>query len=150
MNQAKVCLMHRSPTFRPRWYTVITIAWLTVFTTVFGCSGNSTDVEDNTGTDQPIYITDIDGGKWNISHAIYYYGFNLEGFSSGKGPYARPPIIDPEMISPGEPGYPPDGATMRVIATYVGEEGRAYPIDAIARNEVVDDRAAGKPITVAY
>lgn len=98
----------------------------------------------------PIYLTDLTGAKWDISHAIREYGFNLEGFSPSKGPYVRPPIIDPEMISPNEPGYPREGATARVIATYIGGEGRAYPIDVIVRNEVVDDRVAGTPVTVAY
>lgn len=115
-----------------------------------GCSSTSTSVEDISSTADPVYLIDLTGEKWDISHAIRYYGFDLKGFSPSKGPYARPPIIDPQMISPNEPGYPPKGATARVIATYLGGEGRAYPIDLIIRNEVVDDRVADTPVTVAY
>ena len=142
--------MHRPPTCHPHWHTAAAITCLTVLYAVSGCSFSSTDVENVPGTTEPVYITDINGEKWDISHAIRHYGFDLEGFSPSKGPYARPPIIDPEMISPDEPGYPPDGATARVIATYIGGEGRAYPIVAIVRNEVVVDRVAGTPVTVAY
>jgi hypothetical protein len=126
------------------------IACITALFAVSGCSFSSTDVEEIPGAEEPVYITDVNGDKWDISHAIVNYGFNLEGFSPGKGPYTRPPITDPQMLSPDEPGYPPEFASVRVIATYVGGEGRAYPIDAIVRNEVVDDRVAGTPITVAY
>ena len=135
--------------------TVIVIACMAMVYTS-GCSFSTTSVEDIPGTEdvsdteEPIYLTDLTGAKWDISHAIRNYDFNLKGFSPSKGPYARPPIIDPQMISPNEPGYPPKGATARVIATYVGSEGRAYPIDLIVRNEVVDDRVAGTPVTVAY
>ena len=142
--------MHRPPTCHPHWHTAAIITCLTVLYAVSGCSFSSTDVENVPGTAEPVYITDINGEKWDISHAIRHYGFDLEGFSPSKGPYARPPIIDPEMISPDDPGYPPDGATARVIATYIGGEGRAYPIVAIVRNEVVVDRVAGTPVTVAY
>ena len=147
---AEVYLMYRFPTCHPRWRTATVIACLTMLFAVSGCSFSSTDVENVPGTTEPVYITDIHGERWDISHAIRYYGFDLEGFSPSKGPYARPPIVDPEMISPDEPGYPPDGATARVIATYIGGEGRAYPIVAIMRNEVVVDRVAGTPVTVAY
>jgi hypothetical protein len=125
------------------------IACLTMLA-ISGCSFSSVDVEDIPGTGKPVYLTDENGGKWDISHAIRYYGFDLRGFSESLGPFVRPPIIDPEMISPNESGYPPEGATARVIATYIGDEGRAYPIAGIARNEVVVDRVAGTPITVAY
>jgi hypothetical protein len=129
---------------------VVVIFCLTALFAVSGCSFSSTEVEETPGTVEPVYITDVNGGQWDIGHAIRYYGFDLKGFSTGKGPYARPPIIDPEMISPDEPGYPPEGATARVIATYIGGEGHAYSIDAIIRNEVVVDRVAGTPVTVAY
>jgi len=121
-----------------------------------GRSSTSTSVEDIpstaavSGAAHPVYLTDLTGAKWDISHAIRDYGFDLKGFSPSKGPYARPPIIDPQMISPNEPGYPREGANARVIATYIGGEGRAYPIDLIVRNEVVNDRVTGTPVTVAY
>ena len=118
--------------------------------TVSGCSSVNVEEIPGTDTEERVYLTDANGGKWDITHAIRYYGFDLWGFSSSLGPYVRPPITDPEMISPDEPGYPPDDATARVIATYIGGEGRAYPIAGIVRNEVVVDRVAGTPVTVAY
>ena len=137
-------------TFRPNWRTAVLFTCLALLSTVSGFSFSSTDVEEIPGDAAPVYITDINGGKWDVGHAIHFYGFDLKGFSSGKGPYTRPPIVDPEMLSPGEPGYPPDGATVRVVATFIGNEGRAYPLNIIARNEVVNDRVAGTPVTVAY
>jgi hypothetical protein len=146
----EVYVIHRPPAFHIHCRTAAVIICLTALIAVSGCSFSSTEVDEVPGTAESIYITDINGARWDISHAIRHYGFNLEGFSTSKGPYARPPIIDPEMISPDEPGYPPEGATARVIATYIGGEGRAYSIDAIIRNEVVVDRVAGTPVTVAY
>jgi len=143
-------VMLRPMIFHPFSRTASVIACLTVLCAVSGCSFNSTDVEEIPSDDEHVYLTDSNGGRWDISHAVSNYGFELKGFSPSKGPYARPPIINPEMVSPDEPGYPPDGATARVIATYVGGEARAYPVDGIVRNEVVDDRVAGTPVTVAY
>ena len=135
-----------------------TIAWAKGFLPavfiallVSGCSFTSTDIETLSAPSSGLYfIEDANGDRWDVTHAVTHYGFQLSFFSSGKGPYARAPIIDPEMLSPGDPGYPPAFATTQVLAVAVGSAARAYSRADIMRNEVVDETFAGAHIAVAY
>ncbi len=113
-----------------------------------GCRISSTTIEDIPLPE--IYLEDLDGNRYHIAHAIVHYDFELNGFSSSAGPLARPPLIEPDMLLPGDVGYPTETATTKIIGASVGGESRAYAIRDISRNEVVDERIGEAHITIAY
>ncbi len=98
----------------------------------------------------PFYIEDLTGRRWDFTYAIVHLGFDLKQLGVSKGPYARPPLTDPQMISPDDPGYPGDGATKQVLAVDVGGERRAYGIQDFVRHEVLDDSFGDVHLAVAY
>jgi hypothetical protein len=98
----------------------------------------------------PAYLTDLQGNRYDITFAALEWGFDPDRFSESAGPDARPALIDPEMLSPGDPGYPGELASVHVIGAAVGGDSHAYPIVQISRNEVVDDIVGGSHVTVAY
>jgi hypothetical protein len=97
-----------------------------------------------------IFLTDLTGKRWDITHAVKVYGMRPENFRYGLGPNAIRPITDPEMISPGEPGYPDDTATLDIIGTNIAGDARAYPVHPLGGHEVVDDVVGGEPVAVIY
>ena len=96
-------------------------------------------VEEAGKVDTLIYIVDRTGKKWEIGHAVVRYGFQPEKFQFGLGPHAIPPIINPEMIGPGDHGYPDEHAGFLVLGTRLEEEARAYPLGVMSAHEVVDE-----------
>ncbi len=97
-----------------------------------------------------IYITDRTGKRWEVSHAAKNYGMRPERFQFGLGPNAIRPILSPQMISPGEPGYPVADATFLVLATRISQEARAYPISVMSQHEVADEKFGDAHVAVAY
>jgi hypothetical protein len=97
-----------------------------------------------------IFITDQTGKRWEITHAVHVYNMQPENFRYGLGPYAITPINDPEMISPGEPGYPDDTSSIQVIGTNVNGDARAYSTSVLSSHEVVNDIVGGEPVSVIY
>ena len=61
-------------------------------------------------------------------------------FQCGLGPYAIPPIMDPQMLSPGDPGYPASHETFPVLGVSLNGFTRAYPISAMSRHEIANER----------
>ena len=51
-----------------------------------------------------IYIVDRTGKRWDVTHAVNNYDFDPNQFEFGLGPFAIEPILNPEMIGPGNPG----------------------------------------------
>jgi len=119
---------------------------------MFCCHGKNTGGtgSDNDNVDQKIYITDRTGKKWDVTHAMANYGFDTKNFQYGLGPYAITPINNPEMLSPGEPGYPADNSGEAIIGLNIDGDARAYPIRILSRHEVVNDRVGGKDVAVVY
>ena len=116
--------------------------------TISGCSFATDPVEKP--PPGPFYIEDVTGRQWDFTYAIVHYGFDLSHFGTSKGPYARPPLTDPEMVSPDDPSYPGEGATKQVLAVDVGGERRAYGIQDFVRHEVLDDSFGDVHLAVAY
>ena len=101
-------------------------------------------------TDQ-VYITDLTGKIWDITHAVENYGMIPEYWQYGLGPYAFRPINDPEFLLPGDEGYPSVDDTFQVIgASFHGDDARAYPIPIIENHEVVNDGAGPISFAVVY
>ena len=97
-----------------------------------------------------VYIIDQTGKKWDISHAVASYGFKPEKFQFGLGPNAIKPIMNPEMICPGEPGYPDETENGIVIGVSLDEPLRAYPLNIMATHEIANENIEGTHVAVAY
>jgi hypothetical protein len=119
----------------------------------------ATDTTGQTGSDSSdavftventIYLVDRTGKHWDITHAVKYYGMDPQNFRYGLGPNAIQPINLPDMISPGEPGYPADGSTMRIIGTEINGDARAYPTGILSGHEVVNEFIGGEYAAVIY
>jgi len=97
-----------------------------------------------------IFLVGRTGKRWDITHAVKYYGMDPENFRYGLGPNAIRPINLPEMIWPGEPGYPTDGSTQRIIGTNIDDDARAYPTSVLSGHEVVNELIGGQYVSVIY
>jgi len=99
--------------------------------------------------EEKIYIIDRTGKQWDITHAVNVYNFVPEDFQFGLGPYAIIPIINPEMLSPGDQGYPAPDAT-QVIGTTINGDIRAYPLESLVYHEIADDNFGDIHVAVAF
>ena len=97
-----------------------------------------------------IFIIDHTGKEWDVTHAVNEYGFKAEQFQYGLGPNAINPILEPEFISPGDPGYPSVDDDDLVIGTVINNIVRAYPISIIWKHEIVNDQFGMTYVAVAY
>jgi hypothetical protein len=124
---------------------------------IFSCSEDSTGPEidifalgDTTGEDDKIYITDLTGKRWDVTHAVNHYGFNRTQFRHGLGPFSIKPILDPEIIGPNDPSYPSSNEGFLVIGTTIAGESRAYPLLVLSRHEIVDEIFDSTHVAVAF
>jgi hypothetical protein len=97
-----------------------------------------------------IFIVDRTAKRWDVTHAVRNYGFVASQFQFGLGPNAIRPILDPEMLSAGDPGYPTSDQTFLVIGTTVAGESRAYRIDHLNGHEVVDETFVDVHVAVGW
>lgn len=115
---------------------------------VFPCGdGGGTDPSDR---DSSIGIVDRTGKEWDITHAVKRYGMDKDNFNYGLGPNAITPVNFPEILEPGEEGYPDDTASVRIIGLDIDGEARAYPVTPLAAHEVVNDSVGGSLVAVTY
>jgi len=110
----------------------------------------SDDVEEQENEEERIFIVDHTNKRWDITHAVKTYGFEPNKFQFGLGPNAIRPILNPEMLSPGEEGYPSDDRSFIVQGASVNDYTRAYPLDIMSRHEVVDEQFGETYVAVAY
>ena len=99
---------------------------------------------------ETIVIIDRSGKEWDVTHAVNKYGFVASQFQYGLGPHAIRPILDPQMLSPGESGYPPGNSDHQVIGTTIEEDTRAYPLSVLSRHEIADEQFGDQYVAVAY
>jgi len=97
-----------------------------------------------------IFIVDRTGKKWDITHAVEKYGFDPDKFEYGLGPMAIPPILNPEMLSPGDDGYPQDTGRFTILGTELNGDVRAYPLTVMIRHEIVNEQFGDAHVAVAY
>ena len=95
-----------------------------------------------------IVIVDLTGKEWDVTEAVKTYGFDPKLFDHGLGPI--PAIVGPEMLSPGDAGYPDDAADFIVIGTTIGGESRAYPIHVLDNHEVADDSFGDTHVAIGW
>ena len=119
---------------------------------IYSCS--SLDPEENNAAivqeDDKIYIVDRTNKKWDITQAVNEYNFNPNAFQFGLGPYAIRPINNPEMLSPGDAGYPSSNNANLVIGTTLNHDTRAYPLDVLSRHEIVNEKFGNRNFAVGY
>jgi len=96
------------------------------------------------------FIVDRTGKKWDVTHAVQAYGFVAGEFQFGLGPNAIKPILDPEMISPGESGYPSSDGTFLIIGTTIDEDSRSYRISDLNGREVADEAFGDVHVAVGW
>jgi len=69
-----------------------------------GCSFSEVDVNEDTvkvtagESPDPVILVDRTGKEWDVTTAVHKYGFKLEHFEYGLGPFAIRPIIDGDML----------------------------------------------------
>ena len=100
--------------------------------------------------DGKVFIIDVTGKSWEVTHAKEMYGMEPHLFQYGLGPYAIRPILDPSILSPGDPGYPKDNDSFLVIGTEIKSDARAYPLEVMSYIEVVDEKIGNTYVAVAY
>jgi hypothetical protein len=97
-----------------------------------------------------VFIEDQTGKMWDITHAVDKYGFSAGNFQFGLGPFAITPINDPEMLSPGNAGYPDANDERLVIGTTINNDTRAYSLNVLSRHEIANERFGDAFVSVAY
>ncbi len=104
----------------------------------------------STQVPEPIIITDNTGEDFDITNAVLKHRLGVPYWDFGLGRNAIPPVIDPRMLEPGDPGYPDDQNTAAVIGVRREGDIRAYRIGDIPNREVVDDVVGGEALAVTY
>lgn len=99
---------------------------------------------------EEVAIVDQTGKRWDVTHAKVKYGFDPDKFQFGLGPNAIPPIMQPEMLSPGELGYPTDYQEFFVLGTSLNGHTRAYPLYIMKSYEIANEQFGEAHVAVAY
>ncbi len=128
-----------------------TLVILILLATSWACSNSSDPGPDNVIRENgQVVIVDRTGKRWDVTHAETQYGMKAEDFQFGLGPEAIRPILNPEFLLPGDPGYPDRSGQFLVIGTDLNNDPRAYPIDVLTRHEVIDEVFGNAHVAVAY
>lgn len=101
-------------------------------------------------TGPPVTITDRADHVWDISTAVYKYGFDADQFDYGLGVNVIRPIDGPDFLAPGDDGYPGAGEDFPLVGVERAGEARAYPIGILTRHEIVNDFIGDAHLAVSY
>jgi hypothetical protein len=131
---------------------VILFIFIIALMTSVGCDlvNSNNDEAEVIRTGDQIFIRDRTGKEWNVTHAVNNYGFVPENFQFGLGPFAIPPILNPQMVEKGENGYPSDNSESLIIGFTLNGDTRAYPLNVLNSHEVADERFDSTYVAVAY
>lgn len=122
-------------------------ASLALLWTIAGCAPLPPTGGEGSG---PILITDRYGERFDVTHAVQKYGMSRYGFEFGIGKNTIPPLDHPDMLKPGDRGYPSPRSNERVIGTKLGGETRSYPIQPLSGHEIVNESFGETQAAVAY
>ncbi len=126
---------------------LIAVSVWTACTTVVPEFESDTQV---TVANDTIFLIDQTGKAWDITLAVKKFGMRPEEFQFGVGPCAIRPIIDPQMLLPGDRNYPSTDREDLVLATTIGGDSRAYKIGDLNSHEVVDDTFGDVHVAVGW
>jgi hypothetical protein len=133
-----------------------TIIAALVFATLWGVSGcgdssgspsGPSGIQGDAGR---IFIVDKSGKRWDVTYAKNEFGFEPDEFEIGSGPFSLRPILNPQMLSAEEEGYPADDATFLMLGTRLNDLARAYSIGVMSTHEVVNEVFGDTHVAVAY
>ena len=96
----------------------------------------------------PVVIIDQGGKRWDITQAVYRYGFEENKFEFGLGADAIQPLILPRMATAGDSLFPPPDSVFVVLGTTLDGEPRAYNEQTLYGFEVVNDVSGGRALAV--
>ena len=102
------------------------------------------------GEEGEVFIHDVTGKAWDVTHAARKYGMDSFRFEYGLGPFAVKPMMDPEMLSPGDLSYPLDTQDFLVIGTSLNGFTRGYPIELLGRHEIANEQFGDAHVAVGY
>ena len=137
----------------------IILPFFLVLLLIFSCQETSTKsngepaeviFEPDSSDTTKIFIRDKTGKKWDITHAVNKYGFVPKRFQFGLGPFAILPILEPQFLSPEDPGYRSVGENEPVIGVDLNGIARAYPLSILRGHEIVDEKFASTYVAVGY
>jgi hypothetical protein len=97
-----------------------------------------------------VVIVDVMEEHYDITHAVRRYNLAEWGWGHGMGRRAFAPINFPQLIHPGEAGYPDPLRSFDTIGVTYGPAARAYPIGDIVAREVVNDTLSGVHFAATY
>jgi hypothetical protein len=97
-----------------------------------------------------IYITDFTGKRWDITLAVTKYEFEPGRFQHGGGPFAIPPLLNPQFLSPVDAGFPDNSEDFIILGANLNDQVRAYALRDLIRYEVVNDKFGSQHLAVAY
>ena len=97
-----------------------------------------------------IFIVDKTGKRWDVTYAKNEFGFEPDEFEIGSGPFSLRPILNPQMLSAEEDGYPAENATFLILGTRLNDMPRAYSIGVMSAHEVANEVFGDTHVAVAY
>ncbi len=97
-----------------------------------------------------IFIVDKTGKRWDVTYAKNEFGFEPDEFEIGSGPFSLRPILNPQMLSAEEDGYPAEDATFLILGTRFNDMPRAYSIGVMSAHEVANEVFGDAHVAVAY
>lgn len=98
----------------------------------------------------PVIITDRQSHDWDVTTAVYKYGFEPQDFDYGLGVNVIRPVVEPVFLAPHDADYPADGVDFSLVGIELAGEARAYPVDILTRHEIVNDVIGGAHLAVSY
>ncbi len=127
---------------------------------LFACFWGSSGCGDSSGSPSGppgiegdagrIFIVDKTGKRWDVTYAKNEFGFEPDEFEIGSGPFSLRPILNPQMLSAEEDGYPADNATLLILGTRLNDMPRAYAIGVMSTHEVANEVFGDAHVAVAY
>jgi len=110
----------------------------------------SDEHSDDASPSTTTLIVDRTGKSWDITFGVTRFGMEPRRFHFGLGPNAIPPILNPIMLSPGDPEYPDDSERIRILGVKLNGSARAYPLDGLVVREVADEKFGAQHVAVSY
>ena len=127
---------------------------LTLFVTAGLLTACGDKVSINSGpaaivdSDDSVFIIDSTGKRWDVGHGREY-GLDPQLYLAGLGAFRIPPILNPQMVGPGDEGYP-SASPFLILGVTLNGFTRAYSLGVMSTHEVANEVFGEAHVTVAY
>ena len=95
------------------------------------------------------FIIDGTGKRWDVGHGSQY-GLDPRGYEAGLGPFAIRPIRNPQMLGPGDEGYPSAASPFPILGVFLNGFARAYPLAVMYNHEVANEVFGETHVAVTF